>query len=45
MKRLTKKSKIRKAIKSALAESYGKAGYTTTAEKFYKLFCKKLKLI
>ena len=45
MNRITKKAKIRKAVKDALVESYGKAGFTTTADKFYKLFCKKLKLV
>ncbi len=45
MKKVTKKAKIRFALKQALLESYGKAGFTTTADKFYRIFCKKLKII
>jgi hypothetical protein len=43
--KVTNKGKIRKAIKDSLKDTYGKAGYTTTADRFYKLFCNKLKLI
>jgi len=41
-KRITQKQRIKRIIKEALAQTYGKAGYTTTADKFYKLVCKKL---
>lgn len=44
-KRTTRKAKIRRILKQALKESYGKAGYTSTAAKFYKLFCEKLKVV
>jgi ribosome-associated toxin RatA of RatAB toxin-antitoxin module len=37
-----KKSKIKFAIKQVIIESYSKAGYTNTADKFLQLFYKKL---
>ena len=41
-KRITQKQRIKRIVKEALAQTYGKAGYTSTADKFYKLICKKL---
>ena len=37
-----KKKKIKRAIKEAIAESYGKAGFTTVANKMLTIFNTKL---
>lgn len=37
-----KKSKIKKIIRDSIIETYGKAGYTATADKFLNLFNKKI---
>lgn len=37
-----KKSVVKFAIKQAIQESYGKAGFTTLADKFLRLVNKKL---
>jgi hypothetical protein len=37
-----KKSKIKFIIKQAISESYGKAGYTSLADKMLRLITKKL---
>lgn len=36
----TKRQKVKFAIKNAIVKTYGKAGYTTTADKFLRLFNK-----
>lgn len=37
-----KKAKVKFAIRQAVVESYGNAGFTTTAAKMLKLFNKKI---
>lgn len=37
-----RKKQVKFAIKKAIQETYSKAGFTTTADKFLKIFFKKI---